>query len=129
MNKKNIFKNKIYLLDYDADDETDVVSWIEKNKSYNCECYDNIICSNCECNNNENDDDDDDDDDETEISDVISNISSFNINIINNKHKGKKVRITLQLNVNLSNNKKELITIEVDINKTTYLKIAQELFK
>jgi hypothetical protein len=157
MNKKNILKNKIYLLDYDAEDEIDVVTWIEKNNYYNCgccdncSCYDNIACNKCgcECNNDEYCDEieynteeyetEKDNEDSTTNSqnklnnndscNIISNISSFNINIINDKNKGKKVRITLQLNVNLSNNKKELITIEVDINKTTYLKIAQELFK
>jgi hypothetical protein len=42
--------------------------------------------------------------------------------------KEKKVRITLEFNVNLSN-KNELICIDLDINRTTYLKIAEELFK
>ena len=143
MNNKNTLKNKVYLLEYETDDETDVVSWIEKSDFYNCGCcdnclcYDNITCSNCGCNCN-NYEIEDDEEYETEENNEdsnldnkpnkINNISSFNINIINNKNKGKKVRLTLQLNIDL-NNKKELITIEVDINKSTYLKIEQELFK
>ena len=50
-----------------------------------------------------------------------------NINIIKGKQNINIVRITLLLNVILSNNKKESISIDIDINKSTYLKIAKEL--
>jgi len=131
MNNKNTLKNKVYLLDYEADDESDIVSWIEKSEYYNCGCcdnclcYDNKSCDNCGCNCNNNEDNSCNDEESDNLL-KSSSVSNFTIKIINDKE--KKVRITLQLNIDL-NNKKELITIEVDINKSTYLKIAQELFK
>lgn len=87
----------------------------------NCTCDDNIECENCNCecccemNSNE----------------MISNemnsndTNNFNINIIEDNMKETKVRITLEINVKLN----EKICIDVDINRSTYLKIAEELFK
>jgi len=148
--KKNSYKK--FLLDVDSDDESEEVCWDDNEKKkefYNCGCCDeclcddNVECGNCGCNCNceEIDDDyeidDDESDYEVELTDDnndhtkkhASTISNFDINIIESKEKEKKVRITLELNVSLSNNKKEIINIDLDINKTTYLKIAEELFK
>lgn len=154
--KNNCFKN--YLLDVDSDDELESVFWGEcedhTKKYYNCGCCDECLCddnkqcSNCGCNCNcddideeDEDPDEDSDEDPDETSDEDSeedqdnlinsspgSISNFDINIIKCKEKGKKVRITLKLNVSL-NNKKEIINIDLDINENTYLKIADELFK
>lgn len=147
--RKNSYKK--FLLDVDSDDETEKVCWDDNEKKkeyYNCGCCDeclcddNVECTNCGCNCNcdcddidddyEIDEDDDDDlegNDETTYNNQPSSVSNFDINIIESKEKEKKVRITLELNVSLSNNKKEIINIDLDINKTTYLKIAEELFK
>jgi len=54
--------------------------------------------------------------------------SNIDINIIEENNE-KKVRITLEFNVSLANNKSELICIDMDINKKMYLKIADELRK
>ena len=125
-------------------------------KYYNCGCCDECLCddnkqcSNCGCNCNCDDIDDEDSDEESDeepdkepvedpdnfnlskydnlINSLPDSILNFDINIIKCKEKGKKVRITLKLNVSL-NNKKEIINIDLDINENTYLKIADELFK
>ena len=56
--KKNSYKK--FLLDFDSDDESESVCWVEcdnnKKEFYNCGCCDeclcddNIQCSNCGCN-------------------------------------------------------------------------------
>ena len=143
--KKNSYKN--FLLDTDFDDESESVCWVEcdnnKKKYYNCGCCDeclcddNIQCYNCGCNCSCDDIDDDYDidetdeesEDDTQLNKKLPSIYNFDINIVESKEKEKKVRITLELNVSLSDNKKEIINIDLDINKTTYLKIAEELFK
>lgn len=81
-----------------------------------CSCDDNMECENCNCEccceiNS--------------IDEVSSDTNNFNINIIEDNMKEKKVRITLEINVKLN----EKVCIDVDINRTTYLKIAEELFK
>jgi hypothetical protein len=81
-----------------------------------CSCDDNMECENCNCEcccemNS--------------IDMVSSDTNNFNINIIEDNMKEKKVRITLEINVKLN----EKVCIDVDINRSTYLKIAEELFK
>ena len=149
--------NYLLDVDYDDEIETVCWLDTNNKKYYNCgccddcECDDKLACKNCGCNCNcdeiEEDYDIEDDleeesDDDFEESDNdfeeetnnkqqnnldISKLSNFNINIIEDKEKDKKVRITLKINVSL-NNKKEIINIDFDINKSTYLKIAEELF-
>ena len=128
---KNIFKNNNYLLD-ENDDEIETINWIEPvshNKSYNCGCcdnclcYDNKSCDNCGCNCNNNEDNSCNDEESDNLL-KSSSVSNFTIKIINDKE--KKVRITLQLKINVSETEKTL-KIDVDINKETYLKIADEL--
>jgi hypothetical protein len=128
---KNIFKNNNYLLD-ENDDEIETINWIEpttNNKNYNCGCcdnclcYDNKSCDNCGCNCNNNEDNSCNDEESDNLL-KSSSVSNFTIKIINDKE--KKVRITLQLKINLSETEKTL-KIDVDINKETYLKIADEL--
>ena len=120
MNIKNHLK-KLLISDSinNIDDENEEVEWIDKDQSTEyeskpqpvvpCEYCENINCSNC-CDNNKIDK------------------PGFEINIIN-EEKEKKVRITLEFNVKLSDNKMELISIDVDINMNTYLKIADELIQ
>ena len=127
------------------------------NKPYfNCGCCDNCMCDgensciNCSCNCNgeiidddydyyseDDDENNNEDGDENKIVDEKNNPDiktiindtkpTIKIKIIGDDKKNKKtVRITLELNVILSN-KNELISIDIDINKYTYLKIAQEL--
>ena len=128
---KNIFKNNNYLLD-ENDDEIETINWVEPvshNKSYNCGCcdnclcYDNKSCDNCGCNCNNNEDNSCNDEESDNLL-KSSSVSNFTIKIINDKE--KKVRITLQLKINVSETEKTL-KIDVDINKETYLKIADEL--
>ena len=51
----------------------------------------------------------------------------FDMHIIEDNNE-KKVRISLELNVKIKDTV-ELISIDVDINKTIYLKLADELIK
>jgi hypothetical protein len=127
-----------FLIDDDTDDENETIIWSNKNtKPYfncgccnTCLCDDNTECKNCGCNCNCDFIEDDYDYESSSECSFISNEEeppTVNINIIKGKENMKVVRITLQLNVILSNNKKELISIDIDINKTTYLKIAEDL--
>jgi len=148
MTKKLNLKNKVYLID-DTDDENETVNWRDEiliKKYFDCGCCeeclcdDNYACKNCGCNcNGEDYDDEDYDEDSDEDSNEDSNeenedqvieknkLTNFDINIIESKNNEKKVRITLELN--LSSKKNEVISIDLDINSSTYLKIAEELFK
>lgn len=144
INKINSFQYNSYLLQYD-DDENDIVNWFENDtcnikEYFNCGCCDmcscdfNINCVNCSCNCNCNryevdDEVDEEDDDDDKVDEDISNLSSFNINIIKNETDKKIVRITLQFNIMIDNKKIKIINIELDINSKIYLKIAEELFK
>ena len=152
MTKSLLLKNNNYLLDDDSNDENETVDWIEpiETKKYfdcgccdECLCDDNKPCENCGCNCNGDDLDDElydadyENNEESDYEDYTQsnksnnqgNLSNFNINIIENQDKEKKVRITLELNVILDNKKNEVICIDLDINSSTYLKIAEELFK
>ncbi len=139
MTKKLNLKNKVYLID-DTDDENETVDWndeIQTKKYFDCGCCDeclcddNTACKNCGCNCNCEDYDEDYSDElEEESEDYIdekNNLTNFDINIIESNDKEKKVRITLELN--LDSKKNEVISIDLDINSSTYLKIAEELFK
>lgn len=137
-------KNNL-LFDEDSD-ENETVSWIEEtiipNKKYyncgccdNCSCDDNVACDlcGCQCNCDEDIEDeyeyDGSDTEEIEMQDNANPIlSNFDIMIIEDNKKDKKVRITLELNVVLSNKKSEIISVNLDISRSTYLKIAEELF-
>jgi len=155
---KNKFKKYLLDDNFEDEDELVLWTECENTKKEyydcgccdDCLCNDNIQCSNCGCNCNCNsddegdeyvdeeyfednsddesgDDEDSDDDFENNIKKQIK-ISNFDIHIIESKENEKKVRITLKINVSLNNIKKETINIDLDINKTTYLKIAEELF-
>ena len=82
-----------------------------------CRCDDMMECENCNCECCCESD--------ANLSDTNNRVDNFNINIIEDNMKEKKVRITLEINVKLN----EKVCIDVDINRTTYLKIAEELFK
>ena len=68
----------------------------------------------------ENDNDDNDD---------ICKISNLNIKFIHNKCNENKVKITLEINVILSDNKDEMIYLDFDISGPLYVKILKELLK
>lgn len=134
MTKK--FNLKYLLLDDDFE-EDETINWIEENDTknyYNCGCCsdclcdDNIECKNCKCNCNLDSIEDEFDIIESDEDIGTQDINNFDIGIIQDKHNEKKVRITLKFNVILSNKKNEIICIDVDINRNTYLKIAEELF-
>ena len=117
------------LIECDSDEEIDNIEWNDENSdddntnimSFNCGCCDdcscdeNIACEECGCECCLDFDEED--------NNVTPN--NFNINIIEDNMKEKKVRITLEIKLD----NKENIYIDVDINKATYLKIADELFK
>jgi hypothetical protein len=137
MTKKLNFKNNVYLID-DTDDENETVDWndeIQTKKYFDCGCCDeclcddNTACKNCGCNCNGEDYDEEDYDEEESEETVTenNNLTNFDINIIESTDNEKKVRITLELN--LDSKKNEVISIDLDINSSTYLKIAEELFK
>lgn len=130
--------HNIDLLD-ESDDEHETVNWNDDCdniiETFNCGCCNNCTCddsNDCEncgcgcCNIDDNDINDGDNEEEIVDNDKISNL---NINILEDNLNGKKVRITLELNVILSNKENEIVCIDLDINKNTYLKIAEELFK
>ena len=147
MTKKLNFKNKVYLID-ETDDENETVDWNDEfhTKKYfdcgccdECLCDDSISCKNCGCNCNGEACDDEDELDEDELDedeldeeseDTVTeknNLTNFDINIIESTDNEKKVRITLELNI--GSKKNEVISIDLDITSSTYLKIAEELFK
>ena len=117
MTIKNSLKN-IILID-DNNDENVIVDWSEDNiekEYYNCGCCNNCscdegMCDNCSC--------------ECNCSTTNTDpISAFDINIIEDNME-KKVRITFSFKLN--NIMDETICIDLDINRSTYLKIADEL--
>jgi len=137
MTKKLNLKNKVYLID-DTDDENETVDWndeIQTKKYFDCGCCDeclcddNTACKNCGCNCNGEDYDEEyyDEEESEETVTENNNLTNFDINIIESTDNEKKVRITLELN--LDSKKNEVINIDLDINSSTYLKIAEELFK
>jgi hypothetical protein len=120
MTIKNSLKN-IILID-DNNDENVRVNWVDdddiisEKEYYNCGCCDycscdEAPCANCSC--------------ECNSSTISSDpISAFDINIIDDNME-KKVRITFSFKLN--NIMDETICIDLDINRSTYLKIADEL--
>ena len=117
-------------------------------KNCNCQCIIDDIDDDCSIGSKESDNDNDTDDN-IDLNDPIdntdtntlnednkhikymkqNNLSNFDINIVKAQDNQKKVRITLELNIMLDNKKNDVICIDLDINSTTYLKIAEELFK
>jgi hypothetical protein len=145
MTKKLNYKNKVYLID-ENDDENETVDWndeIQIKKYFDCGCCDECLCDDsmsckncgCNCNGEDYDDYNEESDDEDESDEYDSentnhdenNLQNFDINIIKSNDNEKKVRITIELN--LDSKKNEIISIDLDINSSTYLKIAEELFK
>ena len=140
--QSNIYKEYENIINHDADDENEIIDWNSNTtpkeiKKYfncgccdNCECDDNKACTNCNCNCNcdeiEDECDYESDDNltihptKTDTKNTSLNINDFSISVVNKKE--KKVRISLELMF-----KQELISINFDINKLTYLKIADEL--
>jgi hypothetical protein len=138
---KNSLNNKL-IIDYD--DEDDDVIWYDEdntcdnlikitkkiktnnnilktgNTYIDCGCCDDCSCDSeecenclCDCNINSLKD--------------FDKSHDINITIIKNKKLGKKIGITLKLNFMLNDNINEDISIDFDINKSTYLKITNEL--
>lgn len=101
---------KKMLLEDNYDDENTTVTWIDKNKLES----NNMIPPQ------------EDHSEEPLVNEPEP--SNIDINIIEENNE-KKVRITLEFNVSLNNDKSELICIDMDINKKMYLKIADELRK
>jgi hypothetical protein len=58
---------------------------------------------------------------------IEAETSNFNMNIVKDENNIKKVRITLEFNIKINDEKSELISIDMDINKTMILKIADDL--
>ena len=107
---------KKMLLEDNYDDENTTVTWIDKNKLES----NNMISPQEE-----------EQEYQVNSEDPLVNgpePSNIDINIIEENNE-KKVRITLEFNVSLNNDKSELICIDMDINKKMYLKIADELRK
>ena len=116
---KNTLKK--LLLDENSDDESASVVWLENNTCtccIDCDCSNNIVCKSCGCECCI--------DFEEEANDIEKSISKFNMDIIEDNKKEKKVRITLEINIKI-NDTIELMCIDLDINKTTYLKLADKL--
>jgi hypothetical protein len=112
----------------DTDDENDDINWIEKQHKYNisiyncgccdnCECDDNVVCNNCCCGCKIEDSSSED------LNENKYVINDFTIDIIEDIYKERKVHISLNLNINNKN-----IVISLDINRTLYLQIADDLF-
>jgi hypothetical protein len=128
------------MINNDTDDENDIVEWITKPSQvtfaiFDCGCCDdcmcdvNISCINCKCScqiNNENKSIDTDENSDTdELNDIVEySINDFTIDIIEDKNKERKVRVNVNMDFGLHKN----IIIKLDINKTLYLQIAEDLF-
>lgn len=93
----------------------------------NCMCDVNIECINCNCACNCDFFEDDFDYYSVNDNEHQNDNCKITINIIKGKMTEKKVRITLELNVIINENNVEQISVDIDIRKTTYLKIAKEL--
>ncbi len=93
-----------------------------RNNNVNISC---IYCK-CSCQINDNKINDTDENSETdEINDVVEySINDFTIDIIEDKNKERKVRVNVNMDFGLHKN----IIIKLDINKTLYLQIAEDLF-
>ena len=128
MVKKNILKNLLLQDESCAIDENITVDWTDEdvniaNTKFNCNCCDSCSCDtntpcancNCECICEF-------DNDEPEYTSP-----KFDINIIEDS-KENKVRITLEFNLKVNDMKTELVCIDLDINSSTYLTIADQLF-
>jgi hypothetical protein len=101
----NNFTLKNLLLEDNFDDESTNVSWINKSTPPKI--------------------DDDNNDDNNIV--IETETSNFNMNIIKDDKNIKKVRITLEFNIKINDEKSKLISIDMDINKSMILKIAEDL--
>jgi hypothetical protein len=132
---KNI-KN-LDLLDNDSDEEIDDIIWSDTIYNNNEDDLDSVIDYESIMYDEESEDEYEcfscseeiDDNDIEIIEDELDNPNII-INIIEDKENKneKKVRITLEFNVGL-NKKNEILYVDLDINQSTYLKIAEELFR
>jgi hypothetical protein len=107
--KKKLYKN--LLLDEDSDEEFSDIIW-NKQKNIEEEFFDDESLIDI----NKLDDEPAEDNNE---------LLNFDISIVEDKNI-KKVKLSFELNISL-NNKNKKICIDVVINKSTYLKIADEL--
>jgi hypothetical protein len=127
------------MINNDTDDENEIVEWVTKPLQVtfaifdcgccvDCMCDVNISCiyCKCSCQINDNKINDTDENSETdEINDVVEySINDFTIDIIEDKNKERKVRVNVNMDFGLHKN----IIIKLDINKTLYLQIAEDLF-
>jgi hypothetical protein len=129
------------MINNDTDDENEIVEWINKPLQvtfalFDCGCCEdcicdvNISCVNCKCScqvsYNNKSIDTDSDSDEAKNKDIVEySINDFTIDIIEDKDKERKVRVNV--NIDFGNLHKNII-IKLDINKTLYLQIAEDLF-
>jgi hypothetical protein len=107
--KKKLYKN--LLLDEDSDEEISDIVW-NKQKNIEEDFFDDESLIDI----NKLDDEPVEDNNE---------LLNFDISIVEDKNI-KKVKLSFELNIIL-NNKNKKICIDVVINKSTYLKIADEL--
>jgi hypothetical protein len=107
--KKKLFKK--LLLDEDSDEEICDIKWIKKKS------IDETVDDESSVDINKLDDEPEEEN--------TNELVNFDMSIIDDKNI-KKVKISFELNISL-NNKNKKICIDVVINKSTYLKIADEL--
>ena len=134
--KKNNYQN--FLLNIESDDENELndieirqsQNLINDNneKSFyncgccdNCLCDDNIECKNCGCGCSSYDDN------SIEENKSTSKLNNLDIKVIETPNKEKKVRIALELEIEINPELNKIININLDINKETYLKILKDL--
>lgn len=108
-----------YILD-NYDDENDKVEWV-KNLYFNCGCCDECSCNAVECRNCSCDCQVLED--ELDIP-SIKPIEEYTIDIIEDSSKERKVRLTFNLEIA---NSSKTILFDLDISRSLYLKIADEL--
>lgn len=70
-----------------------------------------------------------DTDTDTDIYTDTDSEAEFNISIVKNDEFENKVNLTLNIQIKCNNILDEMMTIELDINDTTYNKIINDLYK
>jgi len=123
-----------------SDDETDSVEWIQNSNMkkeqntlielFDCGCCDDCLCdymtdcTNCKCSCCSNIDNSD-----SELESIKKEIDytilDFTIDVVECANKERKVKISL--NLNLEN--KRTLNINLDIKSALYLQIADEIIK
>lgn len=128
------------MINNDTDDENEIVEWINKPLHvtfalFDCGCCDdcicdiNISCANCKCSCQVSTDMDDNSDSDEKKKIVEYSINDFTIDIIEDKDKERKVRVNVNIDFgNDYGNLHKNIIIKLDINKSLYLQIAEDLF-